>query len=411
MSEKLTQRTELSTAPDALDLFHVVDVSDITDSPEGTSKKILYSNLIPDASTTVEGKVELATDAETITGTDTVRAMTPSNLTAKIDTDGTLAGNLDTRIPSQKAVKTYVATNGFNGANFFAPRGFLLNGKFVVTYTGSGINIAIKTSSGTDPTSTDVVYIRIGDKVRSITSALSRTILDGTSYGNAGSSELANKEIDWFLYTVWDSNSSSVNISPSRIPYGNLVSDFSATTTNEKHLIGYADYTPTDEVEVIGRFAATLSAGAGYTWSVPTFTAANLIQRPIYETRQLYWSPVITVSGGTVPTFTNHDSNKYKLIGKRCFFEQSWDNAAGGTAGAGANPLLYTLPFSSGNYSTSNRYTAGHGTIFATASSLADCLLKSANQINIWMGGSGVATGASFAATVRAWWCNGNFEI
>jgi hypothetical protein len=33
------------------------------------------------ASTTVAGRVELATDAETITGTDTARAMTPSNLT------------------------------------------------------------------------------------------------------------------------------------------------------------------------------------------------------------------------------------------------------------------------------------------------------------------------------------------
>jgi hypothetical protein len=71
------------------------------------------ANLAPtisDASTTVKGKVELATDAETITGTDTGRAVTPSNLTGKMDTDGTLAGNSDTRIPSQKAVKTYADT-------------------------------------------------------------------------------------------------------------------------------------------------------------------------------------------------------------------------------------------------------------------------------------------------------------
>ena len=34
-------------------------------------------------------------------------------------------------------------------------------------------------------------------------------------------------------------------------------------------------------------FGATLSAGAGYTWSVPTFTVNNLIQRPIYETKEL----------------------------------------------------------------------------------------------------------------------------
>lgn len=64
----------------------------------------------PDASTTVKGIVELATDAETVTGTDAVRGVTPSNITAKMDTDGTLAGNLDTRIPSQKATKTYIDT-------------------------------------------------------------------------------------------------------------------------------------------------------------------------------------------------------------------------------------------------------------------------------------------------------------
>lgn len=37
---------------------------------------------VPAASTTVSGKVELATSAETTTGTDTARAITPSGLTA-----------------------------------------------------------------------------------------------------------------------------------------------------------------------------------------------------------------------------------------------------------------------------------------------------------------------------------------
>lgn len=37
---------------------------------------------LPDSSATVKGKVELATDAEAVTGTDTVRAITPANLSA-----------------------------------------------------------------------------------------------------------------------------------------------------------------------------------------------------------------------------------------------------------------------------------------------------------------------------------------
>jgi hypothetical protein len=40
--------------------------------------------LIPSASTTVEGKVELATSAEAITGTDTTRAVTPAALAARV---------------------------------------------------------------------------------------------------------------------------------------------------------------------------------------------------------------------------------------------------------------------------------------------------------------------------------------
>jgi len=42
---------------------------------------------IPDASETVKGKVELATSAETITGTDAVRAVTPAGLQAKVASD------------------------------------------------------------------------------------------------------------------------------------------------------------------------------------------------------------------------------------------------------------------------------------------------------------------------------------
>jgi hypothetical protein len=62
------------------------------------------------ATTATAGFTTYASDAETITGTETAKTVTPSNITAKIDTDGTLAGDLDTRIPSQKAVKTYADT-------------------------------------------------------------------------------------------------------------------------------------------------------------------------------------------------------------------------------------------------------------------------------------------------------------
>lgn len=78
--KKISSLTELGEAPASLDEFVVVDKSDTSMSADGTTKKVQAQYLtISDASTTVKGKVELATDAEANTNTDTVRAITPSN--------------------------------------------------------------------------------------------------------------------------------------------------------------------------------------------------------------------------------------------------------------------------------------------------------------------------------------------
>lgn len=66
--------------------------------------------LLNAATTSLQGAAPLATDVETIAGTEAAKTVTPATLAAKLDTDGTLAGNLDTRIPTQKAVKTYADT-------------------------------------------------------------------------------------------------------------------------------------------------------------------------------------------------------------------------------------------------------------------------------------------------------------
>lgn len=79
MNKKISDFTELTTPADG-DLMEIVDVSDTSEAPTGTNKKIAFSNItIADASTTVKGKVELATTAETETGTDATRAVTPDS--------------------------------------------------------------------------------------------------------------------------------------------------------------------------------------------------------------------------------------------------------------------------------------------------------------------------------------------
>lgn len=127
----LTDRTALVTPADG-DFYVTTDISDLSDAATGTDKKITYANLkaailtsptvtgtltVPVGLTGVlradtgvvsvdgdvtdivaagtegaAGKLELATDAETVTGSDTARATTPANITAKMAAPGAIGG-------------------------------------------------------------------------------------------------------------------------------------------------------------------------------------------------------------------------------------------------------------------------------------------------------------------------------
>lgn len=73
-----------------------------------------FMALVQSASETVQGKVELATNAETVTGTDTVRAThaagTKAAIDARISNDNTLGGGSPstTNAPSVAAAKAYI---------------------------------------------------------------------------------------------------------------------------------------------------------------------------------------------------------------------------------------------------------------------------------------------------------------
>jgi len=180
-------------------------------------------------------------------------------------------------------------------ASYNCPQGFLLNGKLSVTVASNNITVAIKTLAGANPSATDPVYCRIGDTIRTISAALSVTKNAATNWFNAGSAELATKEIDYFAYLGYNSTDGVV-IGFARTPNGTQYSSFSVTSTNEFYcaISTISNAVSTDYYEVVGRFAATLSATVSFNWSVPTFTSINLINRPTRETRQLSWTPTFT---------------------------------------------------------------------------------------------------------------------
>jgi hypothetical protein len=223
------------------------------------------------------------------------------------------------------------------------PQGFLLNGKIVPTVASNNLTVAIKGLDGNNPSPTNPVYCRIGDTVRSITAALSVTKNAGTNWFNAGSAELATQEIDYFVYLGYNATDGVV-IGFARIPYGATYSTFSTTTTDERYaaISTISNAAATDCYEVVGRFAAILSAGAGYTWSVPTFNNYNLIQRPIYHTRSLVWTPTYSANGSmTYTSITTYYAN-YQLENAKIHFTLRATGTVGGTPNTDINA---TVPF------------------------------------------------------------------
>ncbi len=183
------------------------------------------------------------------------------------------------------------------------PSGTMINGKIAPSVASNNLTLALKTLAGNDPSASDPVIVNIGGAVRVISAALSVTKNAATNWCNAGGAELATKEVDYFAYLGYNATDGVV-IGFSRIPYATIYSTFSVTTTNERYaaISTITNAAASDEYQVIGRFAATLSAGAGYTWSVPSYTAANLVQRPVYETRWMTWVPTVTSVTGTITT-------------------------------------------------------------------------------------------------------------
>ncbi len=226
----------------------------------------------------------------------------------------------------------------YKGSNNILPDGYMLNGKISATMASNNLTVALKTKSGGDPSATDPVSVWINGTYRRVTAALSVTKNAGTNWFNAGATVLATKEIDYFVYLIWNTTPATdiMDIGFSRIPFGRVYSDFSATTTNEKYLAFANASTPTstDDCVVIGRFAATLSAGAAYTWLVPTFTNVNLIQTPIYETRWLTWVPQHSRTGGAYTNLPTVNLANYRIRNQELDWkEQHTQHATPGSSG------------------------------------------------------------------------------
>ena len=217
---------------------------------------------------------------------------------------------------------------------FNLAQGTMFNGKIVVTAAGNNLNVALKTLKGNDPSTDDPVVVRIGDVYRIVVAALSVTAAKATNWCNSGGVELATFEVDYFVYLGYNATDGVV-IGFSRLSGATCYANFSTTSTDEKFckISTITTAAATDYYEVVGRFAATLSATAAFTWTIPTYTAINLIQKPIFESRQL------TFNVATADISLSASSQRYRVTREGYFLDLYLDGTGFSTG------FTVNLPF------------------------------------------------------------------
>lgn len=219
----------------------------------------------------------------------------------------------------------------------------------VRTVASGNLTVALKNYEGNDPTPTKPVKYKTQDGiVRTITSATSITLNAWTSYFNAGSAELATKEIDYFVYIIDWAGWAFQNIGICRVPDRRNLAEVAYWGNLEKYM-EQAGNAGTENCTLIGRFNATLSAGAGYTWSIPATSV--IINSPIYETRWLEYNSTLSASGSMTISSSLANINKYMIRGNTLEFFVSNTFTTGGTA---SNDVTASLPF---NYWLDNLFS------------------------------------------------------
>ena len=242
--------------------------------------------------------------------------------------------------------------NTLTNLSINAPQWFLINGQILTSVTSWNLTVAIKTLAWTDPSTSDPVYCRIWNTVRTLTSALSVTTNAWTNWYNSWSTELATQEVDYFVYLTYRTSSANIQLWFSRMSHCKLYSEFSGTSTNEKYAAFSTAPAGTDLVENIGRFNATLSAWAWFTWSIPA--TSIIINTPIGNTRYLTFVPTVTFIDGTAPATSATLRHRYRIewdtLIVSCANEYS-------TAWTGNSTITISLPFSENTiFSTSGLF-------------------------------------------------------
>jgi hypothetical protein len=214
----------------------------------------------------------------------------------------------------------------------------MCNGKIVPSVAGNNLTVAIKTLNGNDPSTTNPVYVRIGDYLRKISAALYITVTGGTNNWHR-----ISHTYDLFVYLGWSSTNQRVEISLCPQPTYRAYPAANPAAPETRRLMSAsgsnsaASFIVNDLMQVCGRIDSVVESAANNFTSV---TTSNVISYPIYHTNYLSSPevPVKTNAADTTPVFSTNTCYYY-LNDKRCHVEFSF-KSDGGADGAGVAGLL-----------------------------------------------------------------------
>jgi hypothetical protein len=227
------------------------------------------------------------------------------------------------------------------------PVGAFIGGyyKIAPSVASNNLTVAVQHLDGSDPSTENPLGFKIGNSWQLVTSSLSTTKAAGTSWCNLGKFELAANTHDLFTYVIQETGASAgTKFGFSRIPYAKTMADFNSTSTDEKYIAGnYTNKNATDEVALIGRFAAQLSAASSFNWSIPS---ALVCSYPIYQTEWRTFVPTGTLSGAMTYLISSRDVANYMIDYNECAAEMK---VVGTTGGSAANTISISAPFGATN--------------------------------------------------------------
>lgn len=323
------------------------------------------------------GVTQNANGTATLTGVKSVGFLSPFTETSGL-VQSHAGGVIFVVSPTSAFFNAYLNATLANVSN--GPEAFMVNGQITTSVNAGTLTIAVKTLAGTDPSTTSPVYVRVGNDIRSITDATYQIVTAaGSNWLNMGGTELATQDVDLFIYFGWNTGGAgNLYMLASRYPGALKATDFyTADQIHDKSYLAIGSIgAGTDRVEVVSRVNATLSAGAGYTWSIPATSV--IINRPTRDSRLLLYTPTYTWSGGTTdPGTPGNNHGYYQLRNDRCFIDH-WMQVNTTASGANRTSGTVSTPFALGS-TTSLRVNSCWQQVNTGATSIKDFTMFTSN--------------------------------